>query len=192
MTPEELNEARTNPDFLKYIKEKEKESLDNKDIAQLYEVLDTLLVLDLNDENRINKVYEEILKISFDKIQERLQKKEKLSLDTEDIYFIRSFYEHAVEKWSVDDYNGAKELFFILTRIVEDEFLIDIFNIHFINTSKNIDMDKFYEDVDMEKEPLKESYGYFISNFNFDTKEYLNSNISLITEEYEKLKHLLN
>jgi len=192
MTPEELNEARTNPDFLKYIKEKEKESLDNKDIAQLYEVLDTLLVLDLNDENRINKVYEEILKISFDKIQERLQKKEKLSLDTEDIYFIRSFYEHAVEKWSVDDYNGAKELFFILTRIVEDEFLIDIFNIHFINTSKNIDMDKFYEDVDMEKEPLKESYGYFISNFNFDTKEYLDSNISLITEEYEKLKHLLN
>lgn len=192
MTPEELNAARTNPDFIKYINEKEKESFDNQDIAGLYEVLDTLLILDLNDENRINKVYEEILKISFDKIEDRLKEKDKLSIDNEDIYFIRSFYEHAIEKWSLQNYDGAKELFFILTKIVEDKFLVDTFNIHLINSSKNIDMDKFYQEVDMEKEPTKEQYGYFISNFNFDTKEYLSNNISIIEKEYENLKGLLN
>lgn len=192
MTPEELNAARTNPDFIKYINEKEKESFDNQDIAGLYEVLDTLLILDLNDENRINKVYEEILKISFNKIEDRLKEKDKLSIDNEDIYFIRSFYEHAIEKWSLQNYDGAKELFFILTKIVEDKFLVDTFNIHLINSSKNIDMDKFYQEVDMEKEPTKEQYGYFISNFNFDTKEYLTNNISIIEKEYENLKGLLN
>ncbi|MEA3314413.1 MAG: hypothetical protein U9Q30_00980 [Campylobacterota bacterium] len=192
MTPEELNEARTNPDFIKYINEKEKEAFDNQNISELYSILDTLLILDLSDENRINKVYEEILTIAFEAIQDRIKEKEKLSIDTEDIYFIRSFYEHAIEKWSVQDYKGAKELFFILTRIVEDNILVDAFNIHLINTSQNIDMDDFYEKVDMESEPTKEQYGYFISNFNFDTKEYLDSNISIITKEYENLKNLLN
>ena len=108
MNKEELNQARTNPEFLSYLKEKEKQSRDEESISGLYEVLDTLLVLDL-DEKRINKVYEEILKVSFEQIEYRLKDEKKLSLDTDDIFFIRSFYEHSIEKWSLENFNGAKE-----------------------------------------------------------------------------------
>jgi hypothetical protein len=191
MKQEELNQARTNPEFLSYLDEKEEEVLASKSIAGLYEVLDTLLVLDL-DENRINKIYEEILKVSFDQIEVRLKDEKKLSLDTDDIYFIRSFYEHAIEKWSMLNFDGAKELFFILSQIVEDEKLVKSVNIHLLNCTKNIDMDTFYDkDVLHMNEVEEEKYGYFITNFNYDKEEYLEENKDTLQKEYENLKHLL-
>ena len=192
MTPEELQEARVNPEFLGFLEEKEAAALESKSISELYEVLDSLLILDL-DENRIHKVYAEILKVSFDKIEDRLKDEKKLSLDNDDIYFIRSFYEHAIEKWSCENYDGAKELFFILTQIVEDEKLVDAMTIHLLACAQKKDMDTFYDkDVEHQNEVEDEKYGYFILDFQFDVKEYLNKNISSIEEQYEKLKHLLN
>jgi hypothetical protein len=191
MTQDELNEARTNPDFIAYIDQREEEVFESRSISGLYEVLDTLLVLDL-DEQRIHKVYAEILKVSFDQIEDRLKDEKKLSLDDDDIYFIRSFYEHAIEKWSLENYDGARELFFILTQIVEDENLVEALNIHLIACAKNIDMDTFYESqVNNEVEPSEEKYGYFILDFKFYKKEYLEENLAILTEQFEQLKHLL-
>ena len=120
MEQEELHRARTDSEFLAYLKEKEEEVLETKSISGLYEVLDTFLVLDI-EEARINRVYEEILKVAFDKIEDRLKQNQKLTLEGDDIFFVRSFYEHAIEKWSMQNYDGACELFFILTHIVEDK-----------------------------------------------------------------------
>jgi len=192
MNQEELQEARTNPEFLNYLKEKEEEVIASKSISGLYEVLDTLLVLDL-DEERIHKVYQEILKVAFDSIEERLKDSKKLSLDNDDIYFIRSFYEHAVEKWSVLNFDGARELFFILWQIVEDEKLSKAMQVHLIAAANNKDMDAFYEeDVHHLDEVENEKYGYFIHEFNFDVNEYLSKNSKVLEEQYSQLKHLLN
>jgi hypothetical protein len=46
MTQDELNEARTNPEFLGYLTKREEEVLSEKKITVLYEVLDSLLILD--------------------------------------------------------------------------------------------------------------------------------------------------
>lgn len=187
----ELNQARTNPDFLSYLDVREKEVRESRSISGLYEVLDTLLILDL-DEQRIHKVYEEILKISFDSIEERLKEDKKLCVETDDIYFIRSFYEHAIEKWSLENFKGAKELFFILTQIVEDQLLVDSLNIHLLHCSKEIDMDKFYEqNVLQEQTGSDDKFGYFIMDYTFDVKEYLNEHKTLLDTEFDNLKHLL-
>jgi hypothetical protein len=192
MNQEELQEARVNPEFLAYLQEKEQEAIETKSISGLYEVLDTLLVLDL-DEERIHKVYQEILKVAFDSIEERLKDSTKLSLDNDDIYFIRSFYEHAVEKWSVLNFDGARELFFILTQIIEDKKLSDAVKIHLIATANSKDMDAFYEeDVHHLDVVDNEKYGYFIHEFNFDVEEYLAKNSELLEVQYNQLKHLLN
>ncbi|BFU77884.1 hypothetical protein ALC152_10990 [Arcobacter sp. 15-2] len=192
MKPEELHEARTNPDFLEYLEVKEKEVMESRDIAGLYELLDSLLVLDL-DEERVHNVYQEILKVAFDNIETRLKDEKKLSLDDDDIYFIRSFYEHAIEKWSMGNFKGAKELFFILTQICEDEFLVEALNVHLIACAKQSDMDEYYDkNVAEEQTYTEEKYGYFILDFNFDKKEYLNNNLKLLQEQFEELKHLLN
>ena len=192
MEPGELNDARTNPEFLAYLEHREKEVRESKSISGLYEVLDTLLVLDL-DEERINRVYEEILKVSFDNIEKRLENKKKLSLDNEDIYYIRSFYEHGVEKWSMNNFKGAKELFFILTQIIEDEKLVDSIAIHMLACAREMDMDSFYEEKVIHEQPNSEDkYGYFIMNYQFDTKKYLQESSNLLEEQFEQLKHLLS
>jgi len=192
MEPNELHEARTNPDFLEYLDVREKEVMESKSLSGLYEVLDTLLVLDL-DEERVHKIYQEILKTAFDGIEERLKQEEKLSLDNDDIFYIRSFYEHAIEKWSMGNAKGAKELFFILTQICEDELLVDALNIHLIACTTQSDMDDFYEKNVLEEQTHSEDkYGYFIIDFVFDTKEYLKNHAELLKAEFKALKHLLN
>jgi len=191
MKPEELHEARTNPDFLEYLNVREKEVIESKSISGLYEVLDTLLVLDI-DEERVHNVYQEILKVSFDQIEERLKSENKLSLNSDDIYFIRSFYEHAIEKWSMGNLKGARELFFILTQICEDELLIEALNVHLIACALDSDMDTYYdENVSQEQNYEDDKYGYFIMNFNFDKKEYLTKHVDLLQKQFEELNHLL-
>ena len=192
MEQSELNQARTNPEFLSFIEEQESKAITEGSISELYQVLDTLLVLDL-DEDRIHKVYQEILKVSFEKIEDRLEEGTKLSLDGDDIFFTRSFYEHAIEKWSVGNFDGAKELFFILTQIVEDEKLLESFSIHMLNCAEGVDMDQFYEQsVAHVFDENDVKYGYFITKYTFDVKEYLEANAEKLQEQYEQLKHLLN
>jgi len=192
MEPNELHEARTNPEFLECLEDLEAKALESKSLSGLYQVLDSLLVLDL-DEERVHNIYQEILKAAFNGIEERLKEDKKLSLDNDDIYFIRSFYEHAIEKWSMNNPKGAKELFFILTQICEDELLIEALNVHLIACSKQSDMDAFYEENVLEEQSHSaDKYGYFILDFNFDKKEYLNQHIDLLQEEFEALNHLLN
>jgi len=192
MEPSELHEARTNPEFLECLEDLESKALESKNLSELYQVLDSLLVLDI-DEERVHIVYQEILKSAFDGIEERLKEDKKLSLDNDDLYYIRSFYEHAIEKWSMNNPNGAKELFFILTQICEDELLVEALNVHLIACSKQSDMDEFYEENVLEEQTHSEDkYGYFILDFTFDKKEYLNKNVDLLQKEFEALNHLLN
>ncbi len=191
MENKDLQEARTNPEFLQYLEVREKEVMENEDLAGLYEVLDNLLVLDL-DEQRVNKVYETILRVAFEGMEDRLNDGGKLNLINDDIYFIRAFYEHAIEKWSTGNFEGAKQLFFILSQIIDDKLLKSSINIHLIAVAMEIDMDEFYSSqVSTEQMDNDERYGYFIINFKFDTKEYIAKNKELLGNLIDELGHLL-
>ena len=192
MDQNDLQEARTNPEFLNYLAQTQKDALETENISALYEVLDTLLLLDLNEDNRIDNIYENILKIAFDNVEKLLNNDKKLTLEDDEFYYIRAFYEHAIEKWSHDNIKGTKELLFVLSGIVDDERLSDAFDTHIIACSKNMSLDEFYDKkVDVASEIEDEKHGYFIVNFQFDTKEYLRENKQILDKEYEELRHLL-
>jgi len=191
MDKEQLNDARTNPDFLKYLEEARVKSIAEKNINVMYETLDSMLILDL-DEEKINKLYEEILKTSFENVEKIVNKNEKLKLENENLLYVRAFYEHAIEKWSYDNFDGAKELVFVLANIIDDEPLEKALNILLIVLSTRNQLDFFYDtSVDHEKESSEEKYGYFIMNFKFDIDEFLNDNKDTLEKEYKNLKHLL-
>ncbi len=192
MDKNELHEARTNPDFLKYLEQTRKDAIDLKNISAMYEVLDSYLILDL-EEKKINELYENILKVSFEKIEELVNKNQKLSLESDELFYVRSFYEHSIEKWSYENYDGAKELIFILTQIIDDDKFVDVLNMHLIMCSLKIDLDGFYEKyVDINSANESEKYGYFIMNFKVDVKEFLKENKKVLDKEYKKLKHLMD
>ncbi len=60
MDKEQLLEARTNPDFLNYLEKTRVEAIKTKNISALYEVLDSFLILDLQ-EDKVNDIYQNIL-----------------------------------------------------------------------------------------------------------------------------------
>lgn len=191
MTKEELNEARTNPDFLKYLEETRVDAISQGNISALYEVLDSMLILDLQEE-KINEVYENILKITFSKVDEIVNNGRKLKFEGDELFYIKAFYEFAIEKWSYGDMDSAKQLFFVLSNIVDDNKLVDALNVHLINLNKNVDLDSFYEKNVDSKNVEDEKYGYFIVDFTFEIEKYLNENAQILEQEYEKLKYLLD
>ena len=188
----QLNEARTNPEFLKYLEEARIKSMAEKNISVMYETLDSMLVLDLEEE-KINKLYEEILKTSFENVEKIVNKNEKLKLEGDNLLYVRAFYEHAIEKWSYDNFDGAKELISVLANITDDEPLEKALNVLLIVLSTRNQLDFFYDtSVNLEKESSEEKYGYFIMNFKFNTDEFLNDNKETLEKEYKNLKHLLD
>ncbi|RXJ98561.1 hypothetical protein CRU98_09315 [Arcobacter sp. CECT 8986] len=191
MDKEELNEARTNPDFLKYLEETRVDAINQKNIAALYEVLDSMLILDL-DEEKINEVYENILKTSFSNVDDIINSGKKLKLQEQELFYTRAFYEHAIEKWSYGDIDGAKQLIFILIHIIEDSKLEEALKIHLIYLNKNSDLDSFYENSVEISDNSDEKYGYFIVNFNFEITQYLKENAHILEQENENLKYLLD
>jgi hypothetical protein len=191
MDKEALFQARTNPDFLKYLEEARVNSMNAQDIGLMYETLDSMLVLDLDEEN-INKLYEQILKTSFEQVEKILNKHQKLSLEGDNLLYVRALYEHAIEKWSYDNFDGAKDLIFVLANIIQDEELEKALNILIVFLSSKIQLDDFYDTkVDLEGIVDDEKYGYFIMKFNFDNQEFLNENRDILEKEYKNLKHLL-
>lgn len=191
MDKDQLHDARTNPEFLAYLEDTRVSAIETKNIAALYEVLDSFLVLGL-DEEKVNAVYQHILQIAFSEVQNFIDKDEKLDLDGDNLFYVRAFYEHAVEKWSYENYEGAKELLYVLLNIVDDTVLIDSIKAHMIALAVNTTLDDFYDnDVNLEATNDNEKYGYFITEFNYDLKEYLELNKDALEQEYEKLKHLL-
>ncbi len=192
MNKDELNKARTNPDFLNFLEENKIKSIKEKDINLMYETLDSMLVLDL-DEDKINSLYEEILKTAFAKVEKIVSKKQKLDLnDIEHLNYVRAFYEHAIEKWSYDNFSGAEEIIFVLLNIVDDVKLCESLKVLLIVLVKEKQLDVFYEEeVDFLKNSEDEKYGYFMVDFKFDKEEFLNQHIEILEEEYKKLNHLL-
>jgi hypothetical protein len=191
MTPQELSEARTNPDFLKYLEEARVNSIKSKNIELMYETLDSMLVLDL-DEEKINSLYEEILKLSFLSVEKLLNKNEKLDLNEPNIFYIRALYEHAIEKWTNENLTGAKELLFVIANIINDNILKDALNCMIIFLNKELNFDEFYDGfVDLESDNSDEKYGYFLINFNFKTADFLKDNQNILEQEYKNLQHLI-
>ncbi|PRM92056.1 hypothetical protein CJ672_06630 [Arcobacter cryaerophilus gv. occultus] len=191
MNKNDLNEARTNPDFLIYLEAAMQNSIKNQNIEMMYEILDTMLVLDLEEE-KTNKIYDEILKVASKNLEEKLEKNELLKLENSDFLTIRAFYELAIEKWSNSDFELAKALFFTLANSINDEFLKKNMEVLIVNLSKELDFEDFYEEfVDKDELESKEEYGYFITTFNFDVDDFLENHQEFLQKEYENLKHLI-
>lgn len=191
MNKEELFQARTNPDFLKYLEEARVNSMKAEEIGLMYETLDSMLILDL-EEDKINKLYEQILKTSFANVEKILAEDKKLTLEDDNLLYVRALYEHAIEKWSQDNFDGAKSLIFVLANIIEDETLQNALNILIIVLSNNTQLDEFYDSkVDLDAISDDEKYGYFIMHFTFENEKFLKENKEILEKEYKNLKYLL-
>ncbi len=112
------------------------------------------------------------MQIAFENVQNIVSANKKLSLEEDELFYVRAFYEHGVEKWSYGNFDGAKELLFVLSNIITDELLVQSLQAHIVAISKEQDLDSFYDkEVDLNAVNSDEKYGYFITAYNYDLKK---------------------
>jgi hypothetical protein len=184
---ENIEEIKQDKKFLKNLKDQEKRALFNHDIVELYEVLDMILLLDL-EEDRLENIH--ILKIAFEELKERLDLEKPFKIEVlKDALMMRAIYERAIESWSNDDVETAKDIFLMLYSLTKDEKLKKSFEIHLVTTLKRIYIDDFYEmfvinDDNIGNEEFS-NYDYFLKEFKPEVEQFMLENREILEKEIE-------
>ncbi|WP_187647088.1 hypothetical protein [Nitrosophilus labii] len=183
-----LTRLKMDKDFLANLEKEKKEALKNEDIVKLYDVLDTYLALDMDEED-IDLLYQKILEKAFDTLADMLTKGEVFDISKDsDLYTARAIYEHALERWDRKEYKGANELFLILSYVIGDESLQRGMFLALGLTAKKVSLDEFIQNyVDHEK--LDEN-SLFFDKFTKKGEEFLKSERDLINKELKKIEKL--
>ena len=185
---ENLTRLKMDKEFLKELENKKNEAIKEEDIVKLYDVLDTYLALDLN-EDEIDILYQKILEIAFDKLADMLTNGEIFDLKKDsDLYTARAIYEHALERWDRKDFKGANELFLLLSYLIQEEDIQRGMFLALGATAKKISLDQFIDKF-IDKSRLSEE-SFFFDKFTKEGERFLKDESSLINSELKKIEKL--
>ena len=183
-----LIRLKMDKEFLNNLEKEKKEALKNEDIVKLYDVLDTYLALDLNDKD-IDTLYQKILEIAFDRLADMLSKGEIFDIKRDkDLYFARAIYEHALERWSKNEFKNANELFLLLSYLIDDENIQKGMFLALGSTAKKISLDEFIDRF-IDKSMLDED-SFFFDKLNSNGEKFLKEEANLINKELKKIEKL--
>lgn len=182
-----LARLKIDKEFLENLEKTKDEAIKKSDIVKLYEVLDTYLALDKDED--IDSVYENILRVAFDRLAEMLADGKVFNLSNqEDLNTARAIYEHALERWDRKDFKGANELFLILSYIILDENLQKGMFLGLGATAKKISLDDFINSF-IDKDKLDEN-SIFFDKYTKKADEFLENERALINKELKKIEKL--
>jgi len=187
----DIEALKKNEEFLANLVLLEEEMNEEKSIQKGYQLLDTLLLLN-EDEDRINDVFTFILREAFETLAEYLSRQRGFDLEKqEELFTARAIYEHAIERYSENDMKGAKELFQVLHYMVDDERLKDAMMVHAVSVMQGKDFDTFMTKVaDTSKYDETDRLAYFLLFFKIDPEAYLAENRALVEQAMEELRVL--
>ncbi len=188
MREENLTRLKMDQEFLRELQRKKEQAIKEGDIVKLYDVLDTMLALDMEDED-IDLLYQKILEIAFDTLAQKLVKGEIFDLKKEkDLYTARAIYEHALERWDSKDFQGANELFLVLSFIVNDEEVRKAMLLALGATAKRVDLEEFLHRF-VDRSQLDEK-SFFFTSLTSEAERFLQQNASLIEDELKKIEKI--
>ena len=192
MNPEEFQQLKNDPSFMMDLSNREEAAVKAKDVAGMYEVLDIAVVLDLGAE-RLDRLYTAILETVFDRLSDHLANERFFDVnDKQDLYTLRGIYEHGIERWSENDFKGAKEIFLVLHHIADDETISEAMMPHIAAAASQTSLDDFIDEVvDTQNPNESETYGFFLTNFKPSVEGFLAEKREALENalaELEKLK----
>ncbi|BBG65226.1 hypothetical protein NNO_0523 [Hydrogenimonas sp.] len=191
MEKNEFEDLKNNPQFMLDLGQREEAAVKAKDIAGMYEVLDTAVMLDLPAE-RLNRLYTEILQSAFDRLAEKLTESSFFDItDRTDLYTLRGIYEHGIERYSENDFKGAKEIFLIIHHTAADETLSEAMMPHIAAAASKMPLDDFIDElVDTENPNESETYGFFLTNFKPSVEGFMKEKSATLQSALDELETL--
>ncbi len=180
----DIEKLKNDKELLAELQAKKQKALKSGDIVELYDLLDTFLLLDKDDE--VEELYQKILEVAFDELSEMLTSGSKFDFgDRRQKYIARAIYEHALERWDSRDFKGAGELFLVLSYTVP-QALQEAMMLPLGLTAKRVGLDEFINHY-VDKEGLDEE-SFFFDRLTDNAKEFMARNEKLIQSELEKAK----
>ncbi|WP_456401481.1 hypothetical protein [Hydrogenimonas sp.] len=191
MQKSEFEDLKNNPQFMLDLGQREEAAVKAKDVAAMYEILDTAVMLDLPAE-RLNRIYTEILQTVFDRLAEKLTSESFFDLsDRQDLFTLRGIYEHGIERYSENDFKGAKEIFLIIHHTAADETLSRAMMPHIAAAASRMPLDDFIDElVDVDNPNESETYGFFLTNFRPAVEGFMQEKAETLENALKELETL--
>jgi hypothetical protein len=188
----DIEDYKNNPEFQADIAQKTKIAKEEKDIIKLYEVLDTLILIE--EYKGIDEIYRLILEISMEFLGAIIEKQNMLDLENKKEYFYaRAIYESAVQNYSNKEYKSAKDLFLVLSVLSDIDFFKGAMQIHMLCALKQIPFEDFMDKyVDKEAIEKEEDDLYFITHFKDEAGKFLDKHSDEVAKEIHTLSKIKN
>lgn len=186
----QLTRLKIDPEFQKEFTQKKKHALEHKDIEELYEVLDTILALELDEDAILDKIYATILEESFEFLANKISAQEALDIfKSKEVLYARAIYEHAIEHYDAKRLDKAKEIFLVLYHICNDANFKLAMKYHILVVLKEVKIDEFiekyvsHEDIDPES-----LLSYFFVTFTPYAKKALEKEATRVDEAINSIE----
>ncbi len=139
----DIEALKSDKEFQENLKKLEEEVATTKSLAKVYQLLDTKLALQAN-EDEINELFQRVVNDAFEIVSNKIAEGGELDLSNPDEYAAtRAIYEHGIERYSSNDKKAAQELFLALNYLINDEELKDALMLHAAAVGKGYSFDDF-------------------------------------------------
>ena len=187
-----VDELKQDKEFLDNIKRLEQESKEENSIDKAYKLLDAKLIIEAS-EDEINEVFGFIVNSAFDKLSTYLTEHKSFDVvsSEEERAIARAIYEYAMQRYSENDFKGAREMFLVLYHTIDYDELQDAMMVHACAISDGVDFDRFIDEfIDIDAIDPYDPLSFFTYKFTKPTATLLKDYEIHIQQAKEELKVL--
>jgi len=151
-------------------------------LVEKYKELD--IAMNKDDDKKVEKVFQDILKETFEIINKKIEKEENLSTSNEEeLMAIRAMFEYMLELWSEGAIDEAKAVGYDMLYLVDDKKLKEMFSMFVIGMLEGLSVDKFFDKYIRTDKIYKD---YFFCDFDDEIDELVIKHQAQFKKEFSE------
>jgi len=192
----DIEELKNDKEFQENLKKLEQEVAENNSLSQAYQLLDAKLAIGA-DENEINELFNNVVQNAFEQVSNKIAEGGELDLSNPDEWAAaRAIYEHAIERFSVNDKKAAQELFLALHYLINHLDVKDAMLVHAAAVGKDYSFDDFFNKLTkVDDKDFNDPMAVFVTDFVQPVDillEMMKDEVKILQARLEKLKQAQN
>jgi hypothetical protein len=151
-------------------------------LVEKYKELD--IAMNKDDDKKVEKVFQDILKETFEIINKKIEKEENLlTSNEEELMAIRAMFEYMLELWSEGVIDEAKAVGYDMLYLVDDKKLKEMFSMFVIGMLEGLSVDKFFDKYIRTDKIYKD---YFFCDFDDEIDELVIKHQAQFKKEFSE------